>query len=518
MALAPPSALDHDTLRIPTLSHERAQAAALRCRGATVDDADVIVPWTDFNAEALAILGEQAVSPGMRDFTFPGPYKPFPHQLTMFNDQVVNRRFFNLAAMGVGKTSGSIWAAMYLLHVGAVKRVLVISPVSTMIETWATGWFEHTMLQANVIYGATRATKVKKATNPGVFNITNYDSVVAMNKELTQTRWDLIIIDELRTYANASTSRWKAMNKLIHPETRVWGLTGTPRSRSPLDVHGQVRLLMPNNVPPSAYRWKHMVLKQESEWTWAERPEANALCSAAMQPGRVVAKADVLKHLPPLTISYVPVPLSEQQNAYYQELRKQKLVKTNGGGDVVAVNAAVLVNKLAQVAAGVVYDEDHVAQVFDVTGRMDELLRLCDESLSGTIVFAPYKHTVDLIMGNLGPLGYAEITSDTPLPERTEIFAKVQAGEIPGVVATPGCMSHGVDLSGASTTVWWSAINSTDTFNQASARMDRGSQKHPMSVYMLYGSAVERKMYQQRQEQSGSQQDLLNVFNKSIGT
>ncbi len=75
-----------------------------------------------------------------------------------------------------------------------------------------------------------------------------------------------------------------------------------------------------------------------------------------------------------------------------------------------------------------------------------------------------------------------------------------------------------LDVGGASTTVWWSAINSTDTFNQASARMDRGSHKHPMSVYMLYGSAVERKMYQQRQEQSGSQQDLLNVFNKSIGT
>lgn len=515
--LAPPSAIDHDTLRIPTLSPERAEAAALRCRGANVDGCDVIVPWTDWNAEALAILGEQAVSPVLRDFDFPGPYKPFPHQITMVNDQVVNRRFFNLAAMGVGKTSGSIWAAMYLLQVGAIKNVLVISPVSTMVETWATGFFEHTMQQANVIYGSTKATKVKKAINTTVFNIINYDGVVALNKELLRTQFDLIIVDELRTYGNAGTARWKAIAKLIRPETRVWGLTGTPRSRSPLDCHGMVKLLNPGNIVSSVHRWKMQVMQQYGEWDWRERPEANAMCAAAMQPGRVVSKAEVMKHLPPLTFSYVPVPLSSQQLSYYHELRKQKLVKTDGGADITAVNAAVLVNKLAQVAAGVVYDEEGNAQVFDVSGRMDELLRLCDESLSGTIVFAPYKHTCDLIMLKLGPLGYRKITGDVSLSERTEIFEKVQAGEIPGVVAIPSTMSHGIDLSGASTTIWWSAINSTEVFEQASARMDRGSQKHPMSVYMLYGSAVERKMYQQRQGQGGSQQELLAMFNNFIG-
>jgi SNF2 family DNA or RNA helicase len=336
-----------------------------------------------------------------------------------------------------------------------------------------------------------------------------------MSEVLQRQNYDLIVVDEARTYSLHTTARWKALKKLIKNETRVIGLTGSPRPKSPMDVHGISKLITPDNMPYSRTHWQMTTMNRIAEFTWVEKPESNALCIRALQPGRVVNKRDVLKDLPEKTFSFVPVQLSEQQAAYYVELKKNKLVTIAGAGDIVGVNGAVLINKLAQVAAGAVIDDAGNVQVFECKDRMDTMKRLADESLSGVMILAPYRATVAMIMREMGPLGYRSITGDVGVTERTEILAGINSGEIPGIVCTPGTVSHGVSLQGCSTTIWFSSINSSEIEIQANNRMDRPGQKHPQNIYCLFGSQVERAMYASVKGQQATQQELLSMFNET---
>ena len=132
-------------------------------------------------------------SPMIRDYAWPGLYKPCEHQKTTASFLSVRRRAFCFNEAGTGKTSAAIWAADYLMNIGAVKRVLVICPLSIMYSAWQQDIFKTAMHRScAVAYGD--QDKRRKIINGNYdFVIINYDGITSMRDAIIAKNFDLII-------------------------------------------------------------------------------------------------------------------------------------------------------------------------------------------------------------------------------------------------------------------------------------------------------------------------------------
>ena len=238
-------------------------------------------------------------------------------------------RAFCFNEAGTGKTSSVVWAADYLIAHKVVKKVLVICPLSIMYSAWQADIFKTAMhRRVAVAYGD--AAKRKKIINGDYeFVIINYDGVGIVFNELDMAGFDLIVIDEANAYKNVTTKRWKALAKLMKPTTRLWMLTGTPASQSPIDAFGLAKLVSPQNVPRTMTVWRDKVMHQINRFKWVPKSDSKDKVFSALQPAIRYTKSECLD-LPPVMYQTREVPLSPQALRYYNALKKDILIQAAG--------------------------------------------------------------------------------------------------------------------------------------------------------------------------------------------
>ena len=179
---------------------------------------------------------------------------------------------------------------------------------------------------------------------------------------------------------------------------------------------------------------------------------------------------------------------------------------------VTAVNAAIVLNKLLQISSGAVYTDDKETIEFDISNRYKVLKETIDESSQKVLVFVPFRHAIDLLVGKLTRDGITcgIIRGDVSANKRTELFDRFQNTSDPKVlIIQPQAAAHGVTLTAANTVVWWGPTSSLETYAQANARVHRSGQKHKCTVVQLYGSGAEQRIYRMLD-------DRINVHTKII--
>jgi SNF2 family DNA or RNA helicase len=457
-------------------------------------------------------------SPMLRDYKYPGLYKPFDHQRTTAEFLSTRQRAFCFNEAGTGKTSSVIWAADYLMSQGAVKRALVICPLTIMYSAWQADVFKTAMHRSvGVAYGP--APKRKKIVNGEYdFIVTNYDGVGILHEDIKNGEFDLIIVDEANAYKSTSTVRWKLLAKLVQPHTRLWMLTGTPASQSPLDAFGLARLVSPNRVPKYATAWRDKVMNQVTRFKWVPKPASRQIVFDSLQPAIRFSKAECLD-LPEVLYQTREVPLTPQAAKYYKVLKEELLIQA-AGEQISAVNAAARLSKLLQVAGGAVYSDTREVVEFDVSPRLKALDEVLEETENKVIVFVPFTHTIELVARHLTSNGVTNeiINGAVSGAGRTAIVNRFQTAADPRVlVIQPQAASHGVTLTAADTIVFWSPVMSVETYLQCVARIDRVGQKNRMTVVHLQGAEVERKMYQMLQGKVDSHEKLVDLYKSEIG-
>lgn len=477
----------------------------------------VELPWTDTNAETLTALGVTSVSPIIRDFAFPGPWPAMPHQHNVASFMVLNPRSFVFAGMGTGKTAAAIWACSYLRRIKRIRRVLVVCPVSIMVDAWGGDLFKCDMGSPySLVYGSKDQRSRSLGTNR-FWNIINFDGVEVVREALCAGGYDAVIIDESRAYANTTTSRWKQLNAVAKDMKYVWALSGTPTTKSPMDAHGQAAIVRPGSVG-SRTRFRDMTMTQIRPHVWVPKPTAWAYVKEVLSPAIYIDKKDVLKDMPPVTYSYRQVKLSPGQRRAMSALKAEGMADV-GAGTVSGITASARRIKLLQIASGAVYDDSGAALQYDVDAspRVSELLEIIDEAAQAVLVLVSFRHTAAMLGAKLEPLGFKTITGDTPRALRTEYLAAMQAGTLKGIVAVAQTMSHGITATAADTTVWFSPpIAGAEVYIQANNRMDRPGQKHSMQIIHLYGSPLERDVYTSVESAQGEQTVFLAAYKKFL--
>lgn len=198
----------------------------------------------------------------------------------------------------------------------------------------------------------------------------------------------------------------------------------------------------------------------------------------------------IVNHLDAVAIinNTVTVNLSPAERKQYKDLERD-LVLELGQSDVVAVNAAVLSNKLLQLANGAIYDDNGDAQTIH-DKKIEALQRIVEEAQGQPIlVFYTYKHDLERIQQALPEAKALDVKAGD--------VKKWNAGKIPILLAHPQSAGHGLNLqAGGHIIVWFGLTWSLEFYQQANARLDRQGQTKPVIVHHLVaaGTMDERVM------------------------
>jgi SNF2 family DNA or RNA helicase len=478
----------------------------------------LLVNWGFEEVQLLRNMGIKGVpSPIVGRYKWPGMFSPFDHQRTTAEFLTLHPRCFVFNEAGTGKTSAAAWAADYLMTQGKVTRVLIVCPVSIMETAWRSDLFKTLMHRTVAIAQGTRSQRHAVVTGNYEFIIINFDGVKVVNQELINGGFDLIIVDEANAVKSVQTDRWKCLAALIKPTTRLWMMTGTPASQSPIDAYGLAKLVNPEAVPKFLGAFRDRVMIKLSQYQWAPRKGAQEVVHQVLQPAIRFTKAECLD-LPDLLYSTREVPLTPQQAKYYDAIRKQMAVIA-AGAEVTAVNAASMINKLLQISQGAVYTDDRDVVEFDVSNRVAELLDVIANTNEKVLVFVPYRHTLEMLEDRILKAGYttATIHGGVAASKRADLIKEFQTEDDPRVlIMVPQATAHGITLTRANQVVWWGPVSSTEIYIQANARAHRAGQKNCVTVTHLQGSPVERRVYALLQGKVDLHQALVDLYKQEL--
>jgi len=313
--------------------------------------AEVFVKWDLDHARVLKNLGFKNVpSPIERTYQWPGRYRPMAHQKTTAGFLTLHRRAFCFNEAGTSKTMSALWAADYLMSRGEVRRCLVVCPLSIMHSAWMGDINNSVIHRSAVVAHHTQASRrIEMIQGDYEFVIINYDGLKLVHNEIAADgRFDLVIVDEANAYASISTQRWKALAKILTPDTFLWMMTGTPAAQSPVNAYGLAKLVNPSAVPSFVGAWRDKVMTKITMFKWAPKPDAKDKVFSVLQPAIRYAKKDCMD-LPPVLKTTREVDMTPQQKKYYERIKNDMLVMA-AGVTISAVNKAAVVNKLLQIS------------------------------------------------------------------------------------------------------------------------------------------------------------------------
>ena len=482
---------------------------------------EVAVNWGLEEAQFLRKLRMKNVpSPINRDYDWPGAYPPMEHQKDTAAFLTLHKRAFCFNEQGTGKTAAAIWAADYLMNIGAVRRALIVCPLSIMQASWQSDLFKCAVHRTVGIAHGDREKRKLVINGDDEFVIINYDGVeVVADDILKNGMFDLIIIDEANAYKNVQTQRWKIMNKLVGLRTWLWMMTGTPAAQSPTDAYGLAKLCAPDNVPRFFGAFRDMVMTNITRFKWIPKQNAQAIVFNALQPAIRFTKEECID-LPEITYTFRDAPLTPQQRKYYKILKDEMLMEA-AGEEVSTVNAAAKIIKLLQISGGAVYSDSGNVVEFDVSNRLSVVQEVIEEASHKVLVFVPFTHTIMLLQDFLIKKGITcdVINGDVNVSKRGDIFKRFQEESDPQVLLIqPQAAAHGVTLTAANVVIWYAPVTSIETYLQANARIHRKGQKNPMTVVHIAGSPVEQKIYKMLQNKLDVHTKLVDLYQSEINS
>lgn len=478
----------------------------------------VVVPHREDEVRVLRNLGFDAPAPIEHRYEWGGRHQPFAHQRTTSAFLTLNPWSFCLNGMGSGKTLSVLWAYHYLLQRGLVRRMLVVAPLSTLVRTWADEVFSNFPDLTTAVLHGTMDRRLKLLAVPHDIYVVNHDGI--KSKELLDTLVarediDVVVIDELASFRTASTARFKAAQKLVANRKYVWGLTGTPTPNAPTDAWAQCKLIAPARVPKYYGAFRDQVMKQVTQFKWLPRDSALDIVKQAMQPAIRFSREECID-LPPTLYQTREVPLTREQRQAFDDMLKTFKAEYEGG-QVVAVNEAVKLGKLVQIALGVAYTPGGGQIELPCHPRIELTREIIEEANAKVLVFVPLTGALERLAQELSKSFSVEVVhGGTSKAERDRIFGAFQKHKDPHViVANPGTLSHGLTLTAANTIVWFGPTTSNEMWEQANARIVRPGQRLSTLIVQIESTPVEAQMFARLRKKASMQGTLLDMLREA---
>lgn len=441
--------------------------------------------------------------------------KPFSHQIETTKFFLMNPRAYCFSDLGVGKTLCALWAAHFLLINKKILKVLIVSPLSTLQSVWGSEIFGALKDCKYAIAHGTHDYRVAMIKSNVQFVIINHDGVVSMEDHIIRERFDVIIVDELTAFKKHTNNRSKAMCRIAKKAKAVWGMTGAPTPNSPVEAFGQAKVVNPMNefLPTLFTKFRDSVVTPLTPYIDMPTDKAVAIVNRILQPA-IRFERDKCIDIPETQYVETIVPLSDQQKIAYESMKNELKIEY-ANGEITAVNAAVKMMKLMQVAAGQIKTNEGEILTLDTSPRDEELWQIFEATgKTKLVVFSAFRASIEHInnffLSKKVKVGY--IYGDVSQSRRAELIRDFQDGDLQVLVLQPQSTAHGITLTASNVIVWYTVVPSGEIHLQANGRITRAGQKRKQLIIYLIGTKVEKRMISLLKNKSDLNKEVLNLF------
>lgn len=416
-------------------------------------------------------------------------FNPWNYQQYSINHIIDHKDSGLFLDMGMGKTVSTLTAIDNLIFLGEVNKVLVIAPLRVAEDTWSTEvdkWDHLKHIRISKILGTKKQREEALNKNADIY-VTNRENVDwLVNECFDSWIWDMVVIDELSSFKSSKAKRFRALKKVRPYFKRIVGLTGTPAPNSLIDLWPQIYLLdggqrLGKTITGFKDRYFNPGRRNGYVvYNWELKEGAEEAIQNKISDICISMKADDYLDLPERIDNRVEIYLSKKSMEIYKKLEKDLIIEL-GEEDITAANAAVLTNKLLQMANGAIYSESK--EVFNIhDNKLEKLEEIIDTSNGKSVlVFYNFKHDYNRISEMLTK---KKITYQTL--NNSEDIKKWNNGEIQVALLHPASAGHGLNLQyGGNIIVWFGLTWSLELYQQANARLHRQGQKESVIIHHL---------------------------------
>ena len=315
----------------------------------------------------------------------------------------------------------------------------------------------------------------------------------------------LMAIDESTTIKNPDAKRTKAIVKLSTGAKYRRILTGSPVTKSPLDLYEQCEFLDPWLLDHASYysfRTRYALMRTAN----FNGRSVNIVVgyhnleelSEKLKPFSYRVLKDDCLDLPPKTFMKRVIQLTPEQKKVYQQMKQMALAELNGKM-VTTVNVITQLMRLQQITCGHFKADDGSMQEIK-NNRITELMDLLGEVEGKAIIWAHWRHDIATIVREIKkeyPGSVMTYYGDTTIEDRQKAIKETQNPEskIRFLVGTPQTAGYGITLTGASTMIYYSNGYDLEKRQQSEARIDRIGQKKPMTyIDILAEDTIDEKI------------------------
>ena len=377
-----------------------------------------------------------------------------------------------LAPVGAGKTAITLTAMKEALDTGRVRRFLVIAPKRVCTDVWTiepAKWAPS--LTVSIAVGS-YAQRLNAFNKPSQVVVTNYET---LQSTPPLVGFDGIVFDELTVLKNPSGKRFKALFALIKNFKVRWGLTGSFTSNGLIDVFGQCKIIDETLLgkTKTAFYQKYFIMLNRGYVEWIAKATSLAEIMEVIKPATyLIDTQEYMDTLPPLNVVRVNCTMDMKM---YNKMKNDFIVQFEDI-EVRAMNAAVVVSKLQQMASGFLYSEEETAwfsrHKFD---RLDEIL--AENQHANTIIVYNFQAELEELKRRY---------PNARTIDQQGVISSWNAGRVELLLVHPKSAGHGLNLQfGGSKMVFLSLPWSLDRYEQTIGRLHRSGQKSAVYCYVL---------------------------------
>jgi len=447
--------------------------------------------------------------------------KPFAHQLKALEMSWDKKVFAYFMEMGTGKSKVLIDNMSMLYDKGLINGALIIAPKGVYKN-----WFDSEIpthmanhIEKKMVLWESTANKSKEKELNILFESSHDFHILIMNVEALSTKKGkqfaerflnchktLMAIDESTTIKNPGANRTKNIIAIGKHVTYKRILTGSPVTKSPLDLYTQCWFLDP---------W---LLEQQSYYSFRTRYALTRKINVSGRQVEIVVgyrnlgelseklkpfshrvlKDDCLD-LPPKTYMKRTIQLTEEQRKVYKQMKEIALATLNGKLTTTH-NVITQLMRLHQITCGHFKSDDGQTQKI-ASNRLDELMDVLSEMEGKAVIWAHYRYDIEVIVEAIkkeyGDNSVVTYYGDTTTEDRQKAIKKIQDPNSPVrfIVGTPQTGGYGITLTGASTMIYYSNGYDLEKRQQSEARIDRIGQEKPMTyIDIIAEGTVDEKI------------------------
>ena len=430
--------------------------------------------------------------------------KPFAHQKKALEMSWNKEVFAYFMEMGTGKSKVLIDNIAMLYNAGKINGALIVAPKGVYKN-----WFDQEIpnhmpdyIQKKVGLWKTKpdALDLKPLFATGaelhilIMNVEAFSTKKGMQfaEKFLSSHNALMGIDESTTIKNPAAKRTKNIIYLKQFTKYRRILTGSPVTKSPLDLFTQCYFLDPYLLDQSSYyvfKTRYAVCRKinvsgrQVEIVVGYRNLAEL--SEKLKPFSYRVLKDDCLDLPKKTFMKRTVELTDEQKKVYKQMKQEAIAFLNGKM-VTSATVITQLMRLHQITCGHFKSNDGTVQDLK-NNRISELMDILEEVEGKAVIWAHYRHDIEKIVEAISKK-YGENTvvtyyGDTTTDDRQKAIKKIQDKDSPVrfIIGTPQTGGYGITLTGASTMIYYSNGYDLEKRQQSEARIDRIGQEKPMT-------------------------------------